>query len=122
MSGKRSSQRLKKHEYRGKTRERANGDRERHRKFHDRVNFGQTATLRLTAFNQRTTPVIDGKVLRVSADLTTDQHTGAGYYTTRTSVPSDQTPRQALHVVSGMPLKPFLKQTPELSCPTLSNR
>jgi hypothetical protein len=28
----------------------------------DQVNVGQKAALRLTAFNQRTTPVIDGKV------------------------------------------------------------
>src|SRR6516164_2087075 len=38
MSDKRSSQRVKKHEHGRKTRERANGDREPHRKFHERRN------------------------------------------------------------------------------------
>ena len=35
MSDKRGSQRVKKHQHSGGTRERADGDRERHRKFHE---------------------------------------------------------------------------------------
>ena len=49
----------------------------------DQVQLGQTAVLRFSAFNQRTTPEINGNVTRVSADTTTDQRTGQSYYTTR---------------------------------------
>ena len=45
----------------------------------DQVRVGQTAALRFSAFSQRTTPELDGVVSRVSADLTTDQRTGAAY-------------------------------------------
>ena len=38
---------------------------------------GRRAVLRFSAFNQRTTPELNGVVSRVSADLTTDQRTGA---------------------------------------------
>ena len=38
---------------------------------------GRPAVLRFSAFNQRTTPELNGVVSRVSADLTTDQRTGA---------------------------------------------
>ena len=47
----------------------------------DQVAAGQAATLRFSAFNQRTTPELNGVVSRVSADLSTDQRTGAAYYT-----------------------------------------
>ena len=49
----------------------------------DQVQLGQTALLRFSAFNQRTTPEINGTVTRISADVTTDQRTGVSYYTIR---------------------------------------
>ena len=49
----------------------------------DQVRVGQSAALRFSAFNQRTTPELNGVVSRVSADLTTDQRTGAAYYIVR---------------------------------------
>ena len=42
----------------------------------DQVQIGQTALLRFSAFNQRTTPEIYGTVTRISADTSTDQRTG----------------------------------------------
>lgn len=42
----------------------------------DSVKAGQHATVRLTALNQRTTPVLDGKVYYVSADTIPDKSTG----------------------------------------------
>ena len=44
------------------------------------VQVGQPAVLRFSAFNQRTTPEINGEVSRVSADVTQDQKTGASFY------------------------------------------
>ena len=42
----------------------------------DKLQIGQKTLLRLSAFNQRTTPELNGKVTRVSADVTTEQRTG----------------------------------------------
>ena len=42
----------------------------------DSVRTGQPATVRLTALNQRTTPVLNGEVFYVSADSITDTSTG----------------------------------------------
>lgn len=49
----------------------------------DQVRSGQKAVLRFPAFNQRTTPEVDGTVSYVAADLTTDQKTGTTFYTAR---------------------------------------
>ncbi len=46
----------------------------------DVVHVGLDAQLRLTAYNRRMTPTIDGKVIYVSADRLTDPQTGLGYY------------------------------------------
>ena len=43
----------------------------------DQLQLGQKALLRFTTFNQRTTPEIYGAVTRISADITTDQRSGA---------------------------------------------
>ena len=42
----------------------------------DKLQIGQKTLLRFSAFNQRTTPELNGIVSRVSADITTDQRTG----------------------------------------------
>ena len=44
------------------------------------VRPGMRAEVRLTAYKQRTTPIIFGQVRNVSADRMTDTRTGAGYY------------------------------------------
>jgi HlyD family secretion protein len=49
----------------------------------DQVRLGQKAVLRFSAFNQRTTPELDGEVSRVSADISQDQKTSTTYYTVR---------------------------------------
>ena len=49
----------------------------------DQLQIGQTALLRFTNFNQRTTPEIFGPITRISADTTTDQRTGSNFYTVR---------------------------------------
>ncbi|MBT8409077.1 MAG: HlyD family secretion protein [Alphaproteobacteria bacterium] len=46
----------------------------------DQVYPGQEVTLRLTTFDQRTTPVIAGTVARLSPDTVTDEATGERYY------------------------------------------
>ncbi len=46
----------------------------------DQVRLGQHAVLRLTAFNQRTTPEIEGTVSLVAADQITDEKTGTSFF------------------------------------------
>jgi HlyD family secretion protein len=42
----------------------------------DQLHLGQQATLRLSAFNQRTTPEISGNVQSIAADLVQNAQTG----------------------------------------------
>ena len=76
----------------------------------DNVRVGQKAILRFPAFNQRTTPEIDGEVARVSADVTTDQKTGMSYYTARIRIAQDQKDRLGnLRLVPGMPVESYMQ-------------
>lgn len=76
----------------------------------DQVYFGQAATMRFAAFNQRTTPEIEGSVTMVSADLTQDQRSGASYYTVRVALkPEELAKLGANKVVPGMPVDVFIK-------------
>jgi HlyD family secretion protein len=76
----------------------------------DQVYFGQAATMRFAAFNQKTTPEIEGSVNMVSADLTQDQRSGASYYTVRVALkPEELAKLGANKVVPGMPVDVFIK-------------
>jgi HlyD family secretion protein len=76
----------------------------------DQVRTGQTALLRLSAFNQRTTPEIFGTVSRISADATTDQRTGQTYYTIRIAMPANEVAKLGeVRMVPGMPVEAFVQ-------------
>jgi HlyD family secretion protein len=76
----------------------------------DQVHLGQAAALRFTAFNQRTTPELDGEVSRVSADVAQDQKTGAYYYTVRIAVTEGEIARLGrIKLIPGMPVEAFIK-------------
>jgi HlyD family secretion protein len=76
----------------------------------DQLQLGQTALLRLSAFNQGTTPEIYGKVTRISADTSVDQRTGASYYTIRISLPPEEIARLGeVRFVPGMPVEAFVQ-------------
>src|SRR5262245_26297791 len=82
----------------------------------DQVHLGQKAVLRFSAFNQRTTPELDGEVTRVSADISQDQKTGTSYYTTRISVAEEQIARlNGLKLVPGMPVETFIQTNPRFA-------
>jgi HlyD family secretion protein len=75
----------------------------------DQVHVGQDATLHFSAFDQRTTPVVQGKVTKVSADIFTDERTGQRYY--RADVALDETILAELdgkRLVPGMPVETFI--------------
>lgn len=70
----------------------------------EQVHQGQLAWIRLTAFNQRTTPEISGIVDRVAADLTREQQTGQAYFVTRVIIPDDQLQKLgSAKLLPGMP-------------------
>lgn len=53
----------------------------------DTVRPGQTARVQLTAFSQRNTPSVLGKVTHVSAGIFQDEKTGASYYLAQITIP-----------------------------------
>jgi epimerase transport system membrane fusion protein len=55
----------------------------------DRLELGKTADIRFSAFNNATTPVIEGKLTRISADRLTDERSGEPYYLVRVKVTDD---------------------------------
>jgi HlyD family secretion protein len=76
----------------------------------DQVAVGQAATIRFSAFNQRTTPEIEGVISRVSADIEQDRQTGATYYTARIAIPDEELMRlDGLKLVPGMPAETFIQ-------------
>jgi HlyD family secretion protein len=76
----------------------------------DKLQVGQKTLLRLSAFNQRTTPELNGVVTRVSPDTTTDQRTGQSYYTIRVSMPPEEVARLGdVKLIPGMPVEAFVQ-------------
>ena len=76
----------------------------------DKLQIGQKTLLRLSAFNQRTTPELNGRVTRVSPDVTTDQRTGQSYYTIRVSMPPEEVARLGeAKLIPGMPVEAFVQ-------------
>jgi HlyD family secretion protein len=78
----------------------------------DHVHSGQRTYIRFSAFNQRTTPQLEGVVSYVSADLSHDRqvNANAAYYTVRVTLPPSERRRLgSLQLVSGMPVEVFLQ-------------
>lgn len=76
----------------------------------DRLYDGQTALLRFTAFDVRTTPEVDGTVTQISADTTIDQRTGESYYTVRIALAPGQLKRLGpVKLIPGMPVEAFIQ-------------
>lgn len=76
----------------------------------DSVDLGLEADVRFTAFSFRTTPVVSGNVIFVSADSLRDEDTGDRYFLTRVEVTEDE--MEALgerHLRPGMPADVMIK-------------
>lgn len=75
----------------------------------DQVALDADAQVRIMAGNQRTTPQLQGKVTRVSADLTREQQTNQAYYLVRVTLPEVEVRRLGeLKLVPGMPAEVFI--------------
>ncbi|MDR6189626.1 HlyD family type I secretion membrane fusion protein [Agrobacterium pusense] len=76
----------------------------------DQIHVGQQATLRFSAFNQRTTPEVSGHVKTVAADLVSNPQTGESWYTARIDIAPDELAKLGnLSPVAGMPVEAYIK-------------
>jgi HlyD family secretion protein len=76
----------------------------------DQVQYDQPVVLRFSSFNARTTPEINGKVVRIAADTSTDQRTGQSYYLVRISMSADEVKRLGdVKLTPGMPVEAFIQ-------------
>jgi HlyD family secretion protein len=77
---------------------------------YDQVRLGQEVTVKLHAFNQRTTPELRGLVTRMSPDVTREAQTGMVYYTIRVGIAPEQLAQIApLKVSAGMQSDAYLQ-------------
>jgi len=78
----------------------------------DQLHVGQPALLRFVTFNQRTTPELNGRVERISADAVTNERTDARHYTVRIALAAEEIARLGdVKLVPGMPVEAFIKTT-----------
>lgn len=76
----------------------------------DQVTMGSEVMLRFSAFNQRITPELIGKIDFVSADTTTEQQTGIVFYSARVSVSDAELSKlEGFSLIPGMPVEVFIK-------------
>jgi HlyD family secretion protein len=76
----------------------------------DQLIVGQPAVLRFSAFNQRTTPEINGIVVRISGDIVQDAKSGATYYLVHIATPAEELARlDGLKLLPGMPVDAFIQ-------------
>ncbi|HSJ97430.1 MAG TPA: HlyD family type I secretion periplasmic adaptor subunit [Myxococcota bacterium] len=74
------------------------------------VRPGTEADIRLTAYKQRTTPLVQGRVSYVSADRLVDEQTGEPYYAVQVDVPAESLALAGnLRLQAGMPAELFLR-------------
>jgi len=79
----------------------------------DQLSTGQVAALRFSAFNQRVTPEVSGRVTRIAPDVTQDQSSGETYYLVRVAIDRDAAEKlQNVSLVPGMPVEVFLQTGP----------
>jgi HlyD family secretion protein len=79
----------------------------------DQVATGQMARLRFSAFNQRTTAEIEGKVESLSPDVSANQQTGETWYSARIAISADERAKLGgLVLIPGMPVEAYIKAEP----------
>lgn len=78
----------------------------------DRVETGQKADVRLSAFNQQTADIIEGKVLGLSADAIKVENSEERYYEAKielTELGMESMQAQGMYLVPGMPAEVMIK-------------
>jgi len=81
----------------------------------DKVRVGQQAVLRFSAFDMRTTPEVEGEVIKVSADAVEDPQTRLKFYLAEIAISDAARAKLGdLTILPGMPVEAFI-QTGERS-------
>ena len=76
----------------------------------DQVERRQRAYLRFSTLDRPTMPEVRGTVTYVSADLSHDERTNAGFYTVKIDLPEGERHRlDGMTLISGMPVEIFLQ-------------
>jgi epimerase transport system membrane fusion protein len=75
----------------------------------DVISVGLPVELRFSAFNQRTTPTLAGKVQKISADRVVDQRTGQPSYTVRIMVETTGRLPPGIELQAGMPVEAMIR-------------
>ena len=76
----------------------------------DQVHEGQTSSIRLSSFNQRSTPELTGKVSHVSADLMRDEKRQLTFYKVRIRFEPGEIDRlEGKELIPGMPADVFIQ-------------
>ncbi len=76
----------------------------------DHVAPDQPVILRFPAFNHRTTPEINGTIMRVAADISRESESGATYYTARVHVSDKELARlDDMKLIAGMPVEAYIQ-------------
>jgi len=76
----------------------------------DEVYVGQEVNLRFSAFDQRRTPELKGRVVSVSPDAFVDEATGASFYRVETAPQEGEMDKLAgLDLIPGMPVEAFIR-------------
>ncbi|MFT4716604.1 MAG: HlyD family type I secretion membrane fusion protein [Paracoccaceae bacterium] len=76
----------------------------------DQVFVGQEVTLRFSGFDQRTTPELSGKIVKLSADAFVDEATRASYYRAEIVLSSEELEKlNGLELLPGMPVESFIR-------------
>ena len=76
----------------------------------DQVQQGQPATMRFTAFNQRTTPEVKGKLSVVAPNATREAQTNTSYYAARLVLDEGETKKlSGLTLIPGMPVEVYIQ-------------
>ncbi len=77
----------------------------------DKIAAGLDAVVRLSAFNTRTTPELNGSVYAASADRLIDQVNGMPYYQVSVRIPESELDRldDGLILIPGMPAEVFIQ-------------
>jgi HlyD family secretion protein len=76
----------------------------------DQVRLGQDTRIRFSAFNQRTTPEVTGKLFRIAGDLIRDPQSAQAFYAVGIKVSEDELSKlKELRLVPGMPAEVYIK-------------
>lgn len=79
----------------------------------DQVSIGQAARLRFSAFNQRTTSEIEGRIESLSPDVSVNEQTGETWYSARIAIsPQERSKLGELALIPGMPVEAYIKAEP----------